>query len=211
MSETPMEKPKKKSVALSGVNAGTTAVCTVGHSGNDLHYRGYDILELAEKATFEEVSFLLVHGDEFDQVTRYHRWVAMLGDMAYNGLVRANIWLSWVRRRLGRSGYWSLAGYAKRKVKTALQFIFDFERAVIHHARERGLDGVVCGHIHWAAVKEVDGLVYINCGDWVDSCTAIVEHFDGRLELVDWGGARAASVSQLGLPELEALPERKAA
>jgi UDP-2,3-diacylglucosamine pyrophosphatase LpxH len=131
---------------------------------------------------------LLVHGDEFDQVTRYHRWVAVLGDAAYNGLVRANVWLSWVRRRLGRSGYWSLAGYAKRKVKTALQFIFDFEHAVMHHVRERGLDGVVCGHIHWAALKEVDGLTYANCGDWVDSCTAIVEHFDGRLELVDWDG-----------------------
>ncbi len=155
--------------------------------------------------------FLLVHGDEFDQVTRYHRWVAVLGDMAYNGLVRANIWLSWVRRRLGRSGYWSLAGYAKRKVKTALQFIFDFEHAVIHHAQERGLDGVVCGHIHWAAIKEVDGLTYVNCGDWVDSCTAIVEHVDGRLELVDWRGAFSTSVPTLGQPEFDAMPERKAA
>jgi UDP-2,3-diacylglucosamine pyrophosphatase LpxH len=131
---------------------------------------------------------LLVHGDEFDQVTRYHRWVAVLGDAAYNGLVRANVWLSWVRRSLGISGYWSLAGYAKRKVKKALQFIFDFEHAVMHHVRERGLDGVVCGHIHWAALKDIDGLTYANCGDWVDSCTAIVEHFDGRLELVDWDG-----------------------
>ncbi len=132
--------------------------------------------------------FLLVHGDEFDQVTRYHRWVAVLGDMAYNGLVRLNGWISWVRRHLGRSGYWSISGYAKRKVKKALQFIFDFEHAVIHNVRNRGLDGVICGHIHWAAIKEVDGLTYVNCGDWVDSCTAIVEHHDGRLELIDWDG-----------------------
>ena len=91
------------------------------------------------------------------------------------------------RRKLGISGYWSLAGYAKRKVKTALTFIFDFEESAIHHAKERGLDGVICGHIHWATIREIDGLTYVNCGDWVDSCTAIVEHFDGRLELVTWG------------------------
>ncbi|HTH40511.1 MAG TPA: UDP-2,3-diacylglucosamine diphosphatase, partial [Rhodocyclaceae bacterium] len=131
--------------------------------------------------------FLLVHGDEFDQVTRYHKWVALLGDIAYNWLVRANAWLSWCRRRLGRPGYWSLAGYAKRKVKTAVSFIFDFEDSVIHAARERGVDGVICGHIHNATLREIDGLVYVNCGDWVDSCTAIVEHHDGRLELVEQG------------------------
>ncbi len=131
--------------------------------------------------------FLLIHGDIFDQVTRHHRWVAVLGDKAYGLLVGLNHWLSWGRRKLGRSGYWSLAGYAKRKVKTALNFIFDFEESAVHHARERGLDGVICGHIHWATMREIDGLTYINCGDWVDSCTAIVEHFDGRLELVAWG------------------------
>jgi UDP-2,3-diacylglucosamine pyrophosphatase LpxH len=130
--------------------------------------------------------FLLVHGDQFDQVTRHHRWVAVLGDVAYTALVRMTVWLSWTRRRLGISGYWSLAGYAKRKVKTALNFISNFEKAVLRAARERGLDGVICGHIHWAAIREMDGLTYVNCGDWVDSCTAIVEHVDGRLELVRW-------------------------
>ncbi len=130
--------------------------------------------------------YLIVHGDDFDQVARHHRWVAVLGDVAYNLLVRLNVTLSWVRRRLGRPGYWSLAGYAKRRVKRALEFIFDFEDAVLHAARERGLDGVICGHIHWAKIREADGTQYINCGDWVDSCTAIVEHFDGRMELVEW-------------------------
>ena len=131
--------------------------------------------------------FLLVHGDIFDQVTRHHKWIAVLGDIAYNLMVSLNHLLSRVRRTLGIPGYWSLAGYAKRKVKTALNFIFDFEESAIHHARDRGLDGVICGHIHWATISEIDGLTYINCGDWVDSCTAIVEHFDGRLELVAWG------------------------
>jgi len=136
--------------------------------------------------------FLLVHGDEFDQVTLHHRWVAVIGDVAYNFLVRVNLLLSRLRRLLGRPGYWSLAGYAKRKVKTAMQFIFSFEEAVVRHAQDRGLDGVICGHIHWAAIKEINGLTYVNCGDWVDSCTAIVEHHDGRLELIHWDGGTVA-------------------
>lgn len=137
--------------------------------------------------------FLLVHGDEFDQVTRYHRWVAILGDVSYNILVRVNGWLSWLRRRAGVAGYWSLAGYAKRKVKKAVSFIFDFEDSVIHATRERGLDGVICGHIHSAVIRDCDGIAYLNCGDWVDSCTAIVEHNDGRMELVHWLGAAPRS------------------
>lgn len=144
--------------------------------------------------------FLLLHGDEYDQVTRYHRWVAVIGDVAYSALVRINGWLSWMRRRLGISGYWSLAGYAKRKVKTAVNFIFDFEDSVIHAARERGVDGVICGHIHWATLRTADGLTYVNCGDWVDSCTAIVEHFDGRLELVQWGGAQRIATTPTATP-----------
>jgi UDP-2,3-diacylglucosamine pyrophosphatase LpxH len=149
--------------------------------------------------------FLLIHGDQFDQVTRHHRWVAVLGDKAYELLVRINTLLSWCRRKLGIAGYWSLAGYAKRKVKTALNFIFDFEESAIHHAKERGLDGVICGHIHWAAIREIDGLTYVNCGDWVDSCTAIVEHFDGRLELVSWGEVQA--VRRLAPPAVESVAE----
>jgi UDP-2,3-diacylglucosamine pyrophosphatase LpxH len=138
-------------------------------------------------ATADGRQFLIVHGDAFDQVTRYHRWVAVLGDMAYDFLVRVNAWLSLLRRTLRISGYWSLAGYAKRKIKGAVSFIYDFEDSVIHAVRDRGLDGVICGHIHSAALKEVGGLLYINCGDWVDSCTAIVEHLDGKLELIEWG------------------------
>lgn len=134
--------------------------------------------------------FLLMHGDEFDQVTRYHRSVAILGDIAYDLLVRVNIFLSWCRRVLRIPGYWSLAGYAKRRIKSALQFIFDFESSVIHAAKARDLDGVICGHIHWAAIREIDGMTYVNCGDWVDSCTAIVEHMDGQLELIEWGKHR---------------------
>jgi UDP-2,3-diacylglucosamine pyrophosphatase LpxH len=158
----------------------------LGMSFGDIQVQGEAIHETADGRRL-----LLVHGDAFDQVTRYHRWVAVLGDVAYNLLVRVNLWLSWIRRTLGTAGYWSLAGFAKRKVKTALSFIFDFEEFAVRHARERGLDGVICGHIHWATIKQVEGLLYANCGDWVDSCSAIVEHLDGRLELIEWDGREA--------------------
>jgi UDP-2,3-diacylglucosamine pyrophosphatase LpxH len=128
--------------------------------------------------------YLLLHGDEFDQVTRYHRWVALLGDAGYSALVRANIVLSWIRRHLGISGYWSLAGFAKRKVKQAVNFICDFEQSIAHAARARGVDGVICGHIHSAAIRTIDDVLYVNCGDWVESCTAVLEFHDGRLEIV---------------------------
>ena len=154
--------------------------------------------------------YLLIHGDEFDQVTRYHRWVAVLGDVAYNWLVWLNNGLSWLRRHLKRPGYWSLAGYAKRRIKTAVSFIFDFEDSVIHAARERGMDGVICGHIHSAAIREIDGVTYINCGDWVDSCTAIVEHLDGRMELLHQADGKSVrqeepamvALADLSLPSL---------
>ena len=133
--------------------------------------------------------YLLIHGDEFDQVTKYHRWLAVLGDHAYAGVVRLNMWLSRVRCRFGIPGYWSLSGYAKFKVKSAVSFIFDFEESVLRHAKERGVDGVICGHIHSAVIREHGDIAYLNCGDWVDSCTAIVEHGNGTMELVRWGGA----------------------
>lgn len=130
--------------------------------------------------------YLLMHGDEFDQIARYHRWVALLGDIAYGLLLRLNILPSWVRRKLHLRGYWSLADYAKRTLKGALEFVYGFEESVAHHVRQMGFDGVVCGHVHSAAIKNIGGITYINCGDWVDSCTAIVEHDDGRMELIRW-------------------------
>lgn len=152
--------------------------------------------------------YLLIHGDEFDQVTRHHRWVALLGDAAYHVLVRINGWLSWLRRRLNIPGYWSLAGYAKRKVKTAVNFIFDFEDSVIHAVRERKLDGVICGHIHWASMRQAGDVAYVNCGDWVDSCSAVVEHLDGRIELVRHGApARVPAASPTFAPaQAPAIP-----
>jgi UDP-2,3-diacylglucosamine pyrophosphatase LpxH len=163
----------------------------VGSSFGDIELH-YDFVHTAADGR----RYLLLHGDEFDVVTKYHRWLAVLGDHTYALLVRLNVLLSWLRRSLGIPGYWSLAGYAKRKVKTAVSFVCDFEESVVRSVRERGLDAVVCGHVHVAAIKDVEGVTYMNCGDWVDSCSAIVEHADGRMELIDWGG-RGGGPSQV--------------
>ena len=161
----------------------------LGISFGDIRVEGEYIHELADGR-----HFLLIHGDQYDQITRHHRWIAVLGDVAYDFLVWINGFLSWVRRRFGMNCYWSLAGYAKRRVKSALQFIFDFENAATHAARQRGLDGIICGHIHSAVIREADDVTYVNCGDWVDSCTAIVEHLDGHLELIQWDAVLAATL-----------------
>ena len=163
-------------------------------------YAGVTFGDIRVEAEFEHQTldgrrYWLIHGDEYDQVTRHHRWVAVLGDISYNTLVRINLLLSRMRRVLRRPGYWSLAGFAKQKVKKAVSFIFDFEDAVAHAAHLRGVDGVICGHIHWPSDRRIGTVRYLNCGDWVDTCSAIVEHFDGRLEVVHWG-VEEASVSQ---------------
>lgn len=165
-------------------------------------------IELCSEYVFTALNgkrYLLIHGDEYDQVTRHHRWVAILGDVAYNTLVRLNSLLSRIRRRLGISGYWSLAGYAKRKVKTAVSFIFDFEASVARCARDRGVDGIICGHIHAATIKQLQETTYINCGDWVDSCTAIVEHLDGRIEIVEWEKKSEEFFNEASMPDPDAV------
>ena len=128
---------------------------------------------------------LVVHGDEHDVVVQHAKWVALVGDWGYSLAVRLNHALNHVRRWCGLP-YWSLAGYLKTRVKEAVSHVDSFERALAAEARRRGLDGVVCGHVHTAGIREVDGMLYCNDGDWVDSCTALVEHLDGRLEIVDW-------------------------
>lgn len=129
--------------------------------------------------------FLVIHGDEFDGVIRYAKVLAHLGDWAYDWALWTNRYFNAVRRRLGYP-YWSLSQWLKRQVKEAVKAIDRFETALAGEARRRGLDGVVCGHIHHAEMRMVNGVLYMNDGDWVESCTALVEHADGRFELVDW-------------------------
>jgi UDP-2,3-diacylglucosamine pyrophosphatase LpxH len=129
--------------------------------------------------------YLVTHGDEFDGVVQHARWLAFLGDWSYRTLLAANTAINGLRRRFGL-GYWSFSAFVKVKVKNALQFIENFEQALADEARRRGVDGVICGHIHCAEIRDFDGITYINDGDWVESCTAVVEHFDGRFEILRW-------------------------
>lgn len=146
--------------------------------------------------------YALLHGDQYDQVTTCARWLSILGDVSYNLLVELNRSLSWARRRLHRAGHWSLADYAKRNIQGAASFISGFELAVARHGKALQVDGVICGHIHTPVIKRLNGVLYLNCGDWVDSCTAIVEHLDGRMELVrhapagDGPGERAEEIPE---------------
>jgi UDP-2,3-diacylglucosamine pyrophosphatase LpxH len=121
----------------------------------------------------------------FDGITRLAPWLSFLGDKAYDFILSLNNKFNWIRRRMG-FGYFSLSKYLKHRVKKAVDFIFKFEENLAKYCKKRGFDGVICGHIHHAEIKEIDGVVYMNDGDWVESCTALVEHHDGRWEIVTW-------------------------
>ncbi|MGH1419897.1 MAG: UDP-2,3-diacylglucosamine diphosphatase [Hyphomicrobiaceae bacterium] len=129
--------------------------------------------------------YLVMHGDEFDVVVRYAKWLAFLGDRGYEIALWSNAPLNWTRRHLGL-GYWSLSAYLKSRIKTAVGFIGEFENALADVARRRGADGIICGHIHHAADRMIDGIHYLNCGDWVESCTAILETPTGEMKVVHW-------------------------
>jgi UDP-2,3-diacylglucosamine pyrophosphatase LpxH len=129
--------------------------------------------------------FLVMHGDQFDGIVKYAKWLAFVGDRAYNYALAINVWFNRVRRSLGFP-YWSLSAYLKHKVKNAVEYISNYEKAVVAEARRRGVDGVICGHIHTAEIRTFNDILYCNDGDWVESCTALVEHLDGRLEILNW-------------------------
>jgi len=170
---------------------GTRVVFVVGNHDEMLRdYAGFAFggITLAEEAVHETADrrlLLVTHGDAFDGVVLYARWLAFLGDQAYGLLLRANVWLNLMRKWFNLP-YWSLSSYLKRRVKNAVQYVCAFEDAVAREAQERGVDGVVCGHIHCAEIRQIGEIAYYNDGDWVESCTALVEQFDGQMEIVDW-------------------------
>ena len=127
--------------------------------------------------------YLVIHGDIFDGIGSIAPWLAHLGDTAYDVILRINGHYNWIRRKFG-FGYWSLSKFLKHKVKGAVDFIFKFEINLAEYAKKNGYDGVICGHIHHAEIKEIDGIIYMNSGDWVESRSALVEHSDGRWEIV---------------------------
>ncbi|MCZ7648262.1 MAG: UDP-2,3-diacylglucosamine diphosphatase [Planctomycetota bacterium] len=148
-------------------------------------FGGVQIVPRTVHRTADGRRMLVMHGDEFDAVVQCNKWLALLGSAAYEYLVAANRILNVVRRRT-RLPYWSLAAYCKRRVKNAAKYISRFETALAHEGKTMGVDGVICGHIHTPVIKNVQGLLYCNTGDWVENCTALVEHEDGRLEIVHW-------------------------
>ena len=150
-----------------------------------LNFGGVEIRRAAFHDTADGRRLMVLHGDEFDAVMLAHRWLAFVGDTAYTTLMALNRWVNAVRRRLDLP-YWSLSKMAKHKVKNAVEFISRYEEIVAHAAVQRGVDGVVCGHIHTAEFRTFDGIEYYNDGDWVEGCTALVEHFDGRMEILHW-------------------------
>ncbi|MEI6557320.1 MAG: UDP-2,3-diacylglucosamine diphosphatase [Rhodospirillaceae bacterium] len=151
-----------------------------GHS-----FGAIEVVGEAVHRTADGRHLLVIHGDCFDKVMTCARWLALLGDHAYTVALAFNRWFNFGRRRLGYP-YWSVSAYLKLKVKNAVRYIGDYEDRVVEAARDRRVDGVVCGHIHHAELRDDGGCVYANCGDWVESCSALVEHADGRLEIVNW-------------------------
>jgi len=150
----------------------------------DQHFGGVRVVDRTVHETADGRRLLVLHGDEFDVVVRYAKWLAVLGDGAYTILLVINNWFNKIRESMGRP-YWSLSAYMKLKVKNAVKYIAEYENAIARAAATEGVDGVVCGHIHHAEIRDIGGTLYCNDGDWVESCTALVEHLDGRLELLN--------------------------
>lgn len=134
--------------------------------------------------------YLVVHGDMFDAITMTKKWVAHLGDRCYLFMLRLNRPINTIRRWFGIYHYWSLSKMVKQSVKQAVSFITDYEEILSSHADDGGFDGVICGHIHHAEMRVINTVEYLNCGDWVESCTAIVEHYDGRFEIYEHNNHR---------------------
>jgi UDP-2,3-diacylglucosamine pyrophosphatase LpxH len=169
----------------------------VGHA-----FGGIEIEHDTTHITATGMKLWVVHGDHFDGVIQCAKWLAYVGDWLYEFTLKMNRYLNSFRARIGLE-YWSLSAYLKLKVKKAVNFISDFEVAVAQEAKRRGFDGVVCGHIHHAEIRDLNGILYCNDGDWVESRTALVEHMDGRLEIIYWG-AEAVVVTRA--PVSEAVP-----
>jgi UDP-2,3-diacylglucosamine pyrophosphatase LpxH len=184
---------------------GTQVIYIPGnHDENVRDYDGYVFGDIVVRnsdvhTTATGQKFLVVHGDEYDTIAKYHKWIAKIGSKGYDFLLDMNRLLRFIRRLFGVQSHFSLAAYVKFKVKNAVQFISDYEESIVNTLKDEGLDGVICGHIHHAEFKLIDGFMYVNTGDFVESCTAIVEHGDGTLELVKWRIAELPAECALAL------------
>jgi UDP-2,3-diacylglucosamine pyrophosphatase LpxH len=161
------------------------------------HYGAITVVERAIHTTADGRQLLVIHGHELDAVVQNIKWLAHLGDIGYQFLLKLNPPINWVRRHLGFN-YWSLSAYVKKSVKNAVNFIGEFEQAIVRYAHKDHVQGVVCGHIHSPVIRDIDAVTYYNCGDWVESCSALVEDFDGRIELL----------THVGVNDLELADEK---
>jgi len=166
-----------------------------------LNFGGVEIRRAAFHYTADGRRLMVLHGDEFDGVMLAHRWLAFVGDALYHLSMALSHRVNAVRRRLGLP-YWSLSKMAKHKVKNAVEFISRYEEIVTRAAAQRGVDGVVCGHIHTAEFRLFDSVEYWNDGDWVEGCNALVEHFDGRMEILHWPDEMAKRLAPVSLAEI---------
>jgi UDP-2,3-diacylglucosamine pyrophosphatase LpxH len=151
-----------------------------------LSFAGITVVDEAVHITVNNKQYAVIHGDRYDSVVGKMKWLAKLGSTAYDMLMTINGWLHSIRVKLGYQTYWSLAGYLKHKAKQAVNFMDDYELALAKHAQHEGCSGVICGHIHKAKISTIDSIHYINCGDWVESLTAIVETESGDFNILDW-------------------------
>jgi len=180
---------------------GTEVVYIPGNHDEGLRgFEGHNMagVELAHEVIYESQNgkrYWVLHGDKFDGVVKYAKWLAHLGDHAYTLLLRLNTSLNWVRRHFGYD-YWSLSAFLKNKVKNAVEYIGKFEEAVAREAERMGVDGVICGHIHQAEIRKFGSIEYMNDGDWVESCTALVEDDKGSFEILHWADEVAARNDQ---------------
>lgn len=148
-----------------------------------------DSLNISNELNYTGINgknYYVTHGDFFDSITMTKKWLAILGDYGYDLLLHLNSVLNFLRRKVGIQKYWSLSKYVKDSVKSSISFINDFESVLSNHAKNKGYDGIICGHIHKAEIRSIDTIEYINCGDWVESCTAIVETYDGEFKIINW-------------------------
>ena len=173
------------------------------------HFGGIEVVDSTIHEAPDGVRYLVIHGDHFDLVVTQAKWLALLGDKAYELAIVVNRIFNAIRRRLG-FGYWSLSKWAKLKVKNAVSYIGEFEKTLVAEAKRHDVDGVICGHIHLAAIHRDFGIRYVNCGDWVESCTAIAEHQDGRMEIITWTQVSAEPGGDEGQDEEERLEIRAA-
>ena len=174
-----------------------------------VHFGGIEVERQIMHVAADGKRYLVLHGDEFDVVVRNARLLAYLGDWAYDAAIVINMGLAAVRRRLGLP-YWSFSAWAKLQVKHAVNFIGAFQCVVAEEARRHDADGVICGHIHHAVIEEIDGIRYINTGDWVESCTAVAEHFDGTMELIAWRAPDRAVPAPVPIARGERVPMARA-